>query len=430
MQPLLIWRFLRNARANVAVTFAIALLPMLGLVGAAVDVGRTLELKSVLDAAADAAALAAATQAQNTLRLGGTTSAAQTAGTSAGTKMFQADTLRVASVTGASPTPTVSVSTSGMTITATVAYTNIGIPTAFGRFVGMSSVPVSNSASASLTLPKYINISVAIDISQSMGLAATTAGISQLESLTVGTPDGACAFGCHVPSPGATLSNEQIAHKNGVQLRIDVIKSATQNMISTAQSQGTGLISFALYELQAGPPNPSVLFTTLSGPSTAYSALSTAAGNIDLGNNSGSVGYGDSDFANSLVALTNTVATSGTGQTSTTPVQYVFLMTDGVVDYYNSACTWGHCTGPFTPSWCDAMKAKGITVGVLYTTYLPLNGDGRYDTLVSSFASQIQPQLAGCASNGWFYQASDAAGIQAAIDALFKQATGIGVLTQ
>jgi Flp pilus assembly protein TadG len=423
-------RFRQARHGNVGIIFAFSLLPMIGLVGLGIDLGRTLELKSGLDAAIDAAALGAVAQAQDSLRSGSTSAAARAVGESAGANVFNANILHFRNAIGTTPQPSIAVQISGTTITATSAYSNVAVSTVFGKIFGVSVFPLSNSASSTLTVPRYLNISVAIDVSQSMGLAATKAGMAQLSALTASTPDGPCAFGCHVASGGASQSNETIARNNNIQLRIDVIRSATISMIDNAQSIGTNLVSFALYLLQAGAPNPSQPLTTLTNATFNYAALKSSATQIGLGNNVPDVGYGDSDFFASMGALTNAVPASGNGVTAQTPAQYVFLMTDGVMDYFNSKCTWGHCTGPFNPAWCDALKAKGVTVGVIYTTYLPMPTDGRYQVLVAPFASQIQPKIAACATAGWYYEASDATDIQNAIHTLFKQATGAGVLTR
>ena len=130
-----------------------------------------------------------------------------------------------------------------------------------------------------------------------------------------------------------------------------------------------------------------------------------------------------------MVALTAAVPASGTGVSASSAQQFVFLMTDGVQDVQGN-CVDGHCTQAFDPAQCAALKAKGVTIGVIYTTYLQMNYDVRYLDLVQPFINQIAPNLQACASPGWFYQASDATDIQAAINALFQQATGHGILIQ
>ena len=427
---------LDDDRGNVSTIFALTLLPMIGFVGLGIDVSRTLSAKTTLDAAADAAALSAATETQSTLQSpvgAGATGVAisEYAGQLAGTQIFAVDAAKVGGWIGGTPTPLITVGDSNQIITAQASY-SADVPTVFGSMFGVRTMHIAGTSAATLALPKYLNISVAVDVSQSMGLASTSAYMTQMQGLT-----GGCAFGCHVYQPGQTGGSQPYevqAHNAGIQLRIDVIRTATQNMIQTAQSlQGSsGMISFGLYALQGGPPSdsaePSLPLTVLSSSSSNYSALISAANGIDLGPNT-SAGIGDTDFTDSIPALTAAVPTSGDGSTSAKAQQFVFLMTDGVQDI-NGSCTDGHCTQAFNPAQCAALKAKGVTVGVIYTTYLAMPTEQTYRDLVAPFASQIAPNLQSCASSGWFYQATDASDIQNAINALFAQATSHGVLTQ
>ena len=432
-----------DRRGNVSVIFALSLLPMIGLVGLGVDFSRSLAAKTMLDASADAAALSAVTQAQATLQSTSSNSptylaTAIYAGQLAGQKIFSVNASKAGTMLAAGvPTPTVTVSQStSTTLTATVTYSG-SVQTIFGGMFGTKTIAVQGTAGSTLTMPTYMNISVAVDISQSMGLAATPTDMTRMKSLT-----GGCAFGCHVSTDGRSPSYETQAHASipPITLRIDVIRQATQNMIKTAQNmmQGSsGLISFGLYELQGASTNNagSKPFTTLASPTLpasqgTYNALYASAGQIDLGANT-TAGIGDSDFPDSMASLTTTVPTSGAGLTSSTPQQYVFLMTDGVQDTFSNSCGYTHCTQAFDSKLCDALKKKGVTVGVIYTTYLAMPEEQTYRDLVQPFAGNLAPNLQACATSAsWFYQATDAADIQSAINALFAKATGHGVLTQ
>ena len=87
---------------------------------------------------------------------------------------------------------------------------------------------------------------------------------------------------------------------------------------------------------------------------------------------------GDSSFANALslgtsfnpIPFTSIVPASGDGTSLNNAVNYAMIITDGVSDVQGS-CTDGHCTAPFDPSLCTALKNKNVVVQVLYTTYLP-----------------------------------------------------------
>ena len=434
---------LSDTSGQVGIIFAFSVLPMIALIGLGIDVSRVLSVRTSLDAGADSAALSAVTLAQSILQSPSGSGAsgiatAQYGGQLAGERIFAVNVKKISPSIGGTPASSVTVHPpTSQSITAEASY-SASIPSIFGRMFGVNSYPISGTAKSSLKMPSYLNISIAVDVSQSMGLASTPAYMNQLRTLT-----GGCAFGCHVAQYQGQTPFEQVAHNNGIQLRIDVIRQATQNMIQTAQNlQGTsGLISFALYTMQAGAPDDADMgsvggqaLKTLSTSSTDYGALITAANGIDLGPNDSS-GIGDTHFDSSMPALTNSVPNSGAGTDAGSARQYLFIMTDGVQDFRGGGpqCAnngYGHCTQPFNPAQCAALKAKGVTVGVIYTTYLSMPSDQAYVDLVQPFASQLSPNLQACASPGWFYEASDATDIQSAINALFSKATSRGILTQ
>ena len=425
-------RIWSERRGNVPILFAMALVPMLGLLGLAVDYSLAMRAKTALDASTDAAVLAAATEASQIIQSQSTpyydaTPTAIYYGTVAGQNVFAANSAMVKTVN----TPTLNLSlqrpNSGLIITATGSY-SAQYPTAFGKMFGRSSLAVGGNAASSLNLPKYMNIFVATDISQSMGIAATQTDMDALSRLTNG-----CVFGCHVALSNQSQTYEDIAHKNNVTLRIDVIKQAIGNMISSAQSlsnNNSPTINIGLYTLQERISADSAnYYNILTVPTTNYASLTKLASAMDLGNNDNG-GTGDSDFANSVnMFATNEVGTSGDGSSGSSKQNFVFLMTDGVQDVKGN-CTDGHCTQAFDPQLCAALKGKGATVGVIYTTYVPFPNEQTYMDLVYPFQGQIAPNLKSCATPGWYYEASDGPAIQVAVNALFAQAVSSGKLTQ
>lgn len=293
-----------------------------------------------------------------------------------------------------------------------------------------------------------------------MGIAATQADMDALYQRVVATNNGTisdypgCVFGCHVKQnrPDGTLqtyTNEYLAHSYGskLTLRIDSAVSAIQSIISQAQTIAatTQNIKFGLYLIQEDPassttvrsitPKPTGYILPLSGfipPSTDYAGLQTAASTIDLGNNNIN-GRGDSDFPNELTTFnamltTALTLTNGSGASATSPLNYFFIITDGVSDIYGPPCAYGHCTNALDPSNCTPLKSKG-TVGVIYTIYSPiwdsnkpsaLKLDKSYSDLVSPFSNQIKPSLQSCAtSSDYYFEANDGPDIVAAMQALF-----------
>jgi hypothetical protein len=113
------------------------------------------------------------------------------------------------------------------TVNATLQYT-AQVNTAFMSIAGINTVTVGGTSSASNGLVTFINFYLLLDNSPSMGVAATPADIATMVN---NTPDQ-CAFACH------DLSNPNnyyyLAKNLGVTTRIDVLRTATQELMTTA----------------------------------------------------------------------------------------------------------------------------------------------------------------------------------------------------
>jgi Flp pilus assembly protein TadG len=270
--------------------------------------------------------------------------------------------------------------------------------------------------------------------------------------------NGGCVFACHNASPGDAYSMEYVAHDTSfgtpITLRLDAAMTAIQDMITNAKTSQTNstsngypsnLIQIGLYTMggfaNQAPPGPdtqpipsnqpnapsgaaNMLYTVSNLTSNfsnlasltatpASSPLSSNTPVVHIDSNAGNVGWGDSLSSTALTQFYNTVlssTTNGTGATSSTPQNFVFIVTDGVEDYTSSGCTWTHCTGTIDPTVCAQLKTKA-TVGVIYTTYntiytnnVSTQGlDNRYVALVQPIAAQIAPALQACATSSLFY---------------------------
>ena len=413
--------FIRNRAGNVAILTGLCALPLIGIMGLAIDYSLALLTKSRLDAAADAAAIAAITKAQSViLANGGQDGDYQAEGAAQGQAAFKAN-LGAMSFAEA-PTPTVSVLRSGQNITANVSYATSN-QTQFGSIFGVKTGSVSGRISSVLSMKKYVNIYLLVDTSNSMGIGASTQDMTALYNKT------GCVFGCHVPAGGAQ-TNEVVAHQNNIKLRIDVVKSAISNMLLQAQATAgsTPTVGIGIYTLE-------MKLNTLSVPTQSYSTLAQINDNIDLGTNDNPGHSADTYTQNVVADFTNIIPANGDGTSSMSPLNYVFVLTDGT---YDVGCSSGSCVGPYNPSWFASLKAKS-TVGVIYTTYYPFynnnnpnNGlDYFYVTNISPIESQLVPNLKSCASDPqWFIQASDGPSINNALQNLFAQATGSARLSQ
>src|SRR6202161_2837079 len=107
--------FSRDRRGNVAIIFALSMIPCVFLIGMALDFTSATQKRVQLNAAADAAALAAVTPSMLTQ----TTTAAKTAATNA----FNAVASNVTNATSITPTISVNSTNGGLTRTVSVSYT-------------------------------------------------------------------------------------------------------------------------------------------------------------------------------------------------------------------------------------------------------------------------------------------------------------------
>lgn len=400
-------RFAGSERGNVAIIFAFALIPVVLAIGAGIDYGSGSAVKAKLDGVADAASLSAVSY--SALSLNATT--AQTNALAA----FNAQVAHVPRMTSVAPTVTVTDGSTGRT--AVVSYSAV-VPTSFMGLLGKPTLTVTGQSTAASSAV-YIDIYSLLDDSPSMGLAATTAGQNQLAGLT-----GGCAFGCH--ESGSSNDNYTIARNNNIQMRIDVLRTAWSNLITSAQQApstnhfrvGTYTFDTQLNELQALTSN-------------LGSALTTAAG-IDLLTVPSS-GPGSTYTDNAISSITSLIPAAGDGSSLAQTKKFLILVTDGVQDFKQSWNGHSHYVSPMSTTDCNTLLSKGVQVAVIYTTYLPIlpanDPDGDYPIFVQPIASQIQPDIQACASPGLFFTASDEASISAAFVSIFATVLGSARLT-
>jgi Flp pilus assembly protein TadG len=431
----------RDKRGNVAIIVALCL-PFL-LYGAcfAIDFANASYVKQRLNQAADTAVLAATSQSTATAFGGYPSALANGFLYARGLEVFSANSANL-SVAVSPSLSVVAYGTNG--VAATLTYST-SVASYFGGLLGYSSLPVNGVAKAAVNPLIYINYYIIVDISQSMGIGATATDMQTLYNRVVSYGNGSggetgCVFGCHVKAPGQTYTNEYLAHSVSpkITLRIDSAIAAIQDIINAASSQAGSNqnIKIGIYTMSKDPVSGN-LVNTISAPSYNFSNLLTLAGTIDLGNNTSS-GFGDSDFSNQLSTFSSVVSANGTGASASSPLNYVFIITDGLTDTPNTACTSGHCTSAFASSFCSTLKTKA-TVGVIYTTYLPIYNNNnsaygfevKYTQLAAPYVASIPGNLQTCAaSTSYYYEASDGPSITTGMQALFASSMQTSHITQ
>jgi Flp pilus assembly protein TadG len=290
-------RFRRDRRGNVAMIFGITAIPLLFAVAMGIDYANNARRWSQMNAAADAAALAAVSP-QMMLQ-------SDAAAKIAATDMFNAQVSGFSGITATNLN--IVIADSGVNRTATVSYTAEGA-NVFSGILNSKWMSLIGSSQASGQNPN-MNFYLLLDTSPSMAIPATQEGITQMEQATTpgqcsdldpSCPTAAqgCAFACHesnppvcnyplappnlpvgtplgfdvcgnkrgakgtpyysidgtVNTPATGIDNYQVARDLGITLRIDEVGNAAPAMVNTAiQTARQNIMSYGwspTYQIQ------------------------------------------------------------------------------------------------------------------------------------------------------------------------------------
>ncbi|QOZ65494.1 TadE/TadG family type IV pilus assembly protein [Bradyrhizobium arachidis] len=423
----LLSRFASDRRGNIAIIFALALLPLLSFVGAAVDYSLAARAKVKLAAALDTAVLVATAKSEITK----STSTAKNDALNVFNGQMSALGMTASSVT-IDVTDSVTKRTASGTAT-----TNL--TTYFMGIVGYKTLVVSATSTAAASLPAYIDFYVLLDNSPSQGLGATTSDMTALQNAT----SDSCAFACHdiyTSSSKKTLQTSSyysIAKKLGIKMRIDLVRDATQSLTDTATASQLVSNQYRMAVYTMGSDCSSIGLTTISALTSSLSSVKTAVSGVDLM----TIPYTNynndmcTDFDGTLSSMNGAIPTPGDGSSSS-PQKWLFFVSDGVADYYYpSNCSQtvisssGRCQEPLTTTICDTIKARGVKIAVLYTTYLAITNNSWYNTYIAPWRSSIATKMQSCATSGYYYEVSSDSSITDALNALFQKAIAVSHLT-
>jgi len=204
-------KFKSNKRGNVAVITGLCCLPLIAAVGCVIDYTSASLVKTKLQAAADAAAVATLSVNSSviTTAKGMSSSGSVSGGSTFATNFFNANlSAAPANVGYTNLTPSATVNLSGSTVTAQVSFT-ADVPTYFMGVMGFTSISISGSSAASYKLPTYIDFYLMLDVSGSMSFPSTAAEQARLMAVNPddlrGNPSYSqgCQFACHFSRQGA-----------------------------------------------------------------------------------------------------------------------------------------------------------------------------------------------------------------------------------
>ena len=199
---------------------------------------------------------------------------------------------------------------------------------------------------------------------------------------TAGPP---CAFACHEdgskpPGQGTdlyALARSTIGTANPITLRFDLLKKATNQMLSkmAASAAVSGNLSVGINTFSTGLtqvyPTRGEAGSDFTAAIAAVGAPPTAANQPDTGIQPDAFvtagAHSDTNFPAAMDALGKIATASGDGKTAASPQKALILITDGLADYNNGGTISG-----VDIARCNRFKAMGYIVYVVYTPYYPL----------------------------------------------------------
>jgi Flp pilus assembly protein TadG len=217
-------KFRSNKSGNVAIITALCALPLVAAVGCVIDYTTASLVKTKLQAAADAAALATVSVNSSVVTTAKSMSSSGTVsgGSTFATNFFNANLNGApANVGYTNLTPSATVSLSGTKMTANVSFT-AKVPTYFMGVMGFANTNISGSSTASYTMPTYINFYLMLDVSGSMSFPSTAAEQARLMAVNpdnlLGSPgySQGCQFACHFSAQGACPQTGNPVHQGPI----------------------------------------------------------------------------------------------------------------------------------------------------------------------------------------------------------------------
>jgi len=106
------------------------------------------------------------------------------------------------------------------------------------------------------------------------------------------------------------------------------------------------------------------------------------------------------DFKAMLVAIMGRISAGRHGSGAHPARKLMLLVTDGMADESIGQRRWVRELSPDDLAHCEALKAKGVRIGILYLEYPPvaLVGDAWSEAIVGPHMARIEPALQKCAS--------------------------------
>ncbi|WP_339761094.1 pilus assembly protein TadG-related protein [uncultured Hoeflea sp.] len=426
-------RFLADRSGNFGILLALLLVPVIGAAGLALDYSNALSVKTKIQGAADAAALAAVAESSPGVKQAFAMSddGEVSIGVADAITFFKAQLESDPDFTLDEIAAKV-VKKDGR-LYSIVDY-RATVKTTLSRILGKDLISVVGQAIVEYQTEIYRDFFLLLDNTPSMGVGATPKDVAKM---VANTPDN-CAFACHIVKNGVEDKNSyyNLAKKLGVTTRINVVAQAAAALMDTAKDSRKNSNQYRMAVYSFGEKAEDTKLLEVVSPTTNLGKAKSAAAKVEL-MSIPKQGYDNdqqTDFDRALTQVAEKMGTAGTGMTASSPEKILFFVSDGVGDSYKPAnctkkLTGGRCQEPIDVQYCNLLKSKGYRIAVLYTTYLPLPTNDWYKSWIRPFQNEIPQRMKACASPDLFFEVSPSEGISDAMTTLFKKIVNTPLLT-
>lgn len=370
---------------SVALIFALAIVPIVGILGVAVDYSRYSDMRVNMQNAADSAVLAAA---------------------KAETKELA--TLEMSKIAGAYNLDSQGLKGLNVSLvdykkgSAEVKISG-AFDATFTKILGIYSKPLEvraatnkNSSTRAMS-SKHATVYIAVDKSGSMLLAANEAERIKLEAATKSVTQAVypmlngCQFACHQAMWWTPVKFYTVAKSNGILLREDILNPAVETLINEVIDSGAGRRRVSTIGFSAEAK-------MLIGPTTSKSA---AISSLSLFPEEKQT---DTFFEVVMPQIKGMVGRQGAGDSADEPDKILVLVTDGLRSSTNS--TLPPPLGEHVPietHLCTSIKSTGIKLAVMDIAYRKSPENAIFNERVASVYNDISPKLKECASDGMYF---------------------------
>lgn len=410
-------KFIKNECGNVALTFAILAVPLIGAAGVAIDYARVSSERSTVLESIDAALLAGAQETQRLLAAGKTEQAAIEGGKSVAldyytVSMFDRNISQKMVID-----PVITVSTDRVLATANFSGE---VKTSLSSVFGLTKAEFNVASTVGVSSPKFLEFHFVVDNSNSMGIGASDSDIATMQNSQM-----SCAFACHVPN-GAKVFTDTLddARALGVTLRMDVVRDAVDSVLENIEARNMGVqVKAAVYTFS----NDLVVERDL----TENMALArNSAQAIEL---AGDWGTGGTSPEYVLQKLETKIGMSGDGSSQGKSKKILVFVTDGVASNavfdqnavedvsadpnhktfnptYNGSPGDAYSFKGFNSKACrDIKRVNNADIYIVNVEYItPKVGeiDERFTNIEKHLKPQIEKNLKACATgDDYFFQA-------------------------